>query len=191
DLRFDDFVKFHDHISSLPYHRREGGRRESEGLDQQPAAATLGSIRSPSGDPLIPALPPKQMFGSTLPAVVEERRPALELILHRATRRAEVLYFDTTDALWRLLELPPGCAAVCRFLTPSGQRSCQCMQDLSGLLDPGKEKEQYRLKHEAVLKCVLNVVDSEARGMISLPPAAFASVMDVLHFIVSDGSPER
>ncbi|KAF4715512.1 hypothetical protein FOZ62_029692, partial [Perkinsus olseni] len=189
--RFDDFVKFHDHISSLPYHRREGGRRESEGLDQQPAAATLGSIRSPSGDPLIPALPPKQMFGSTLPAVVEERRPALELILHRATRRAEVLYFDTTDALWRLLELPPGCAAVCRFLTPSGQRSCQCMQDLSGLLDPGKEKEQYRLKHEAVLKCVLNVVDSEARGMISLPPAAFASVMDVLHFIVSDGSPER
>ncbi|KAF4739004.1 hypothetical protein FOZ63_023098, partial [Perkinsus olseni] len=87
--RFDDFVKFHDHISSLPYHRREGGRRESEGLDQQPAA-TLGSIRSPSGDPLIPALPPKQMFGSTLPAVVEERRPALELILQRATRRAEV-----------------------------------------------------------------------------------------------------
>lgn len=42
----------------------------------------------------------------------------------------------------------------------------QCIYPLlsTGLLDPDKGKEQYRLKHEAVVRCLLNIVDSEARG---------------------------
>ncbi|KAF4675602.1 hypothetical protein FOL47_007554 [Perkinsus chesapeaki] len=181
--RFDDFLKFYEHISSLPY-RGSAGRRDPD--DAGPASSdTLGTVRSAAGDPLIPTLPPKQMFGSTLPAVVEERRPALELILQRAVKREEILSFDTTDALWKLLELPAGCATVSRFLTPSGQRNTLCIHELSGLLDPEKSKEQYRLRHESTIKCLLNMIDNQAQGTISLPSTAFASIMDVLHYIVS------